>query len=254
VSTPFLPYLSLSGTSMASPVVAGTVALMLQANPSLTPNAVKAILQYTSQSYAGYDVLTQGAGFLNAMGAVRLARFFATAQPGDTVPVQAMWSKHIVWGNHLLSGGLILPDANAWHPGVVWGAAQADNGDNIVWGSGCATDGCDNIVWGSVLADNIVWGSSTASDTTWADTAQVAAAATSTGPTLDQMTDEQLIALLIQMVSDPPSLTTADGGGTSAPVSTTTPGDGGVTMTTTTGVAPSLSTAPSLPTIPGGGF
>src|SRR5205807_7570897 len=53
VSTPFLPYLSLSGTSMASPVVAGTVALMLQANPSLTPNAVKAILQYTSQSYAG---------------------------------------------------------------------------------------------------------------------------------------------------------------------------------------------------------
>src|SRR5207302_991506 len=148
VSTPFLPYLSLSGTSMASPVVAGTVALMLQANPSLTPNAVKAILQYTSQSYAGYDVLTQGAGFLNALGAVRLARFYATAQPGDTVPVQAMWSKHIVWGNHMLSGGLPLPGANAYHSGVVWGAAQSDTGDNIVWGSGCGNSDCDNIVWG----------------------------------------------------------------------------------------------------------
>ena len=32
---------------MAAPVVSGTVALMLQANPSLTPNAVKAILAYT---------------------------------------------------------------------------------------------------------------------------------------------------------------------------------------------------------------
>ena len=73
VSTPSLPYLSLTGTSMAAPVVAGTVALMLQANPNLTPNAVKAILQYTSQAYPGYDALTQGAGFLNAQGAVELA-------------------------------------------------------------------------------------------------------------------------------------------------------------------------------------
>ena len=45
------PYLSLTGTSMASPVVAGSVALMLQANPNLTPNLVKAILQYTAQEY-----------------------------------------------------------------------------------------------------------------------------------------------------------------------------------------------------------
>ena len=54
-----------------------TVALMLQANPKLTPNGVKAILQYTAQQYAGYDALTEGAGFLNSVGAVRLARFYS---------------------------------------------------------------------------------------------------------------------------------------------------------------------------------
>ncbi|MGE0446829.1 MAG: S8 family peptidase, partial [Vicinamibacterales bacterium] len=48
----YKPYLSLTGTSMAAPVVAGTVALMLEAKPSLTPNAVKAILQYTAEDRA----------------------------------------------------------------------------------------------------------------------------------------------------------------------------------------------------------
>src|SRR5205814_3661157 len=45
VTTATEPYLSLSGTSMAAPVVSGTIALMLQANPALTPNEVKAALQ-----------------------------------------------------------------------------------------------------------------------------------------------------------------------------------------------------------------
>lgn len=164
--TPFVPYLSLSGTSMSAPVVSGTVALMLQANPSLTPNAVKAILEYTAQTYPGYNALTQGAGFLNSLGAVRLARFFATARDGDTVPVQAMWSKHILWGNHLIAGGVVLPGANAWHNAVVWGAARSDGGDNIVWGSGCV-DPCNNIVWGSIAPDNIVWGSLSRDNIVW---------------------------------------------------------------------------------------
>ncbi len=82
IPTAYLPYLSLSGTSMAAPVVSGTVALMLQANPALTPNAVKAILQYTAEPYAGYDSLTQGSGFLNAGGAVQLAQYFAA--PAET--------------------------------------------------------------------------------------------------------------------------------------------------------------------------
>jgi serine protease AprX len=162
VGTASLPYLSLSGTSMAAPVVSGAVALMLQANPNLTPNAVKAILQYTAQEYPGYDGLTQGAGFLNAVGAVRLARFFATARSGDAYPNQSMWSKHIIWGNHQLTGGVLTPTANAWNLGTTWGVAKAASGQNIVWGTVLAAD---NIVWGTALgADNIVWGTSLSAD------------------------------------------------------------------------------------------
>jgi serine protease AprX len=155
------PYLSLSGTSMAAPVVSGTVALMLQANPNLTPNLIKAILQYTAQSYPGYNTLRQGAGFLNTLGAVRLAQYYVNPRQGDRMPTQKVWSHQILWGNHRLSGGSIKPTANAWGLNVVWGMATTlmSGGDNIVWGT-MAADG-DNIVWGTMSAgDNVVWGTS----------------------------------------------------------------------------------------------
>ena len=66
---------------MAAPVVTGAIALMLEANAALTPNAVKAILEYTAEARDGYNHLTQGAGFLNARGAVELARAFVGHRP-----------------------------------------------------------------------------------------------------------------------------------------------------------------------------
>jgi serine protease AprX len=156
------PYLALTGTSMAAPVVSGTVALMLQANPNLTPNLIKAILQYTAQEYPGYKPLEQGAGFLNTYGAVKLAKFYATHKVGDHIPTQTTWSKHIIWGNHMLKGGYLNPLGNAWGANIVWGTAKTlgDIGDNIVWGTDCGSGGCDNIVWGTAdnSGDNIVWG------------------------------------------------------------------------------------------------
>ncbi len=166
--TSYKPYLSLTGTSMSAPVVAGSVALMLQANPTLTPNLVKAILQYTAQVYPGYNALTEGAGFLNTKGAVDLTQYFRVATSGLPYPADAYWSKKIIWGNHRVSHGAIDPKSNAWKLSVTWGAAD-DQGDNVVWGTLC-DDECDNVVWGTnggvvcdpaaEQCDNVVWGTS----------------------------------------------------------------------------------------------
>jgi serine protease AprX len=130
------PYLSLTGTSMASPVAAGTVALMIHANPSLTPNMVKAILQYTAEARGGIDHLSQGAGFLNARGAVELARALAGRRSeGFTDPIP--WSRHIIWGNVRVGGGVIAAGATAWERGVTWGDAATPDGRPIGWGLSC---------------------------------------------------------------------------------------------------------------------
>jgi serine protease AprX len=176
VATTYLPYLSLSGTSQAAPVVAGAVALMLQANPSLTPNAVKAILQYTARVYSGYSALEQGAGFLNAEGAVELARLFASA-PASLYSLPPEWSGQIIWGNHRVRRGLLQPGATAWQTGVTWGSATTPDGRTISWGVICSTldcrglgavwrswgttcldAACQAVVWGEVGSQNVVWG------------------------------------------------------------------------------------------------
>jgi serine protease AprX len=164
---PYMPYLSLSGTSQASPVVAGTVALMLQANPSLTPNAVKAILQYTAEMYDGHSFLAQGAGFLNARGAVDLALAFNTA-PAARASSPPEWSRQIIWGNHQVQGGDLIATASAWVSGVEWGAATDADDQLVTWGVVCSGTECG--VGGSGWSDTIVWGSEQSVNVVWGDT------------------------------------------------------------------------------------
>ena len=205
VDTVTQPYLSLSGTSMAAPVVTGTVALMIQANPALTPNLVKAILQYTAEHKSGYNDLAQGAGFLNARGAVQVARSFVTggnSTPADTAVAvdPTPWNKHINWGNHRIGGGVLRPDANAWRLNVMWGSVRTDEGDTVNWGTVCTrADQCpggvrgssvgeDNIVWGTSAEDNIVWGTNAEDNIVWgtacggADCSSVVWGANTVGP------------------------------------------------------------------------
>jgi serine protease AprX len=204
VPTTYLPYLSQSGSSMSAPVVSGTVALMLQANPSLTPNQVKAILQYTAHVYSRYDPLTEGAGFLNAKGAVDLARDVAVG----ALTFSPEWSGQIIWGNRLVTGGWLTPGANAWSSNVTWGSSTTPDGQavefglscasptcdggatawtidpgfrNVVWGSKCGNGNCDGpwvidvftatvgdtVVWGTTEGDTVVWGTSGGDTVVW---------------------------------------------------------------------------------------
>lgn len=76
-------YTQISGTSMACPFVAGTVALLLDVDPTLVPDAahpaangrkgIKEILQATATHMPDYQDFEVGAGYLNAYAAVDLA-------------------------------------------------------------------------------------------------------------------------------------------------------------------------------------
>jgi serine protease AprX len=92
-------YVRLSGSSMAAGVATGVVALVLEANRTtlhadltnqapLNPYAVKAILQYTATTLADSDALSQGAGEINADGAVALTRALDTrTTPWSAAPL-----------------------------------------------------------------------------------------------------------------------------------------------------------------------
>lgn len=58
-------YLTLSGTSMATPIVAGVVALLLEAEPWLTPDQVKARLLGSAED-RGLAADDQGAGYVHS--------------------------------------------------------------------------------------------------------------------------------------------------------------------------------------------
>lgn len=84
------PFGVYEGTSMAAPMVCGTVALMLQANKNLTPEEVKALLKKTARTDAFTGTIptegsnTWGWGKLNAYQAV-LEALATSTEPGVSV-------------------------------------------------------------------------------------------------------------------------------------------------------------------------
>jgi serine protease AprX len=69
--TAFLPfYTEISGTSMATPFVAGSVALILSVDPTLAPDDVKSILTQTASQMPGFSEFEGGAGYINVYAAI----------------------------------------------------------------------------------------------------------------------------------------------------------------------------------------
>jgi serine protease AprX len=74
-------YAAKIGTSMAAPHVAGVAALMLEADPTLTPGEVRDILVDTAAEVPGCAVIDCGAGYVNALAAIQAVEAAANEPP-----------------------------------------------------------------------------------------------------------------------------------------------------------------------------
>jgi serine protease AprX len=172
-------YFMLSGTSMATPVVSGAVALLLQKNGSLTPDQVKARLMKsayktfprystakdptTGKSYTSqYDIFTVGAGYLDiqaALSSTDLAPAAFGSAKSPSVARDKSKNVYLVTGSSILWGGSVTWGTSVvWGTSVLWGTSVA--GESVLWGSsapwGSSVDGGYSVLWGT----SIIWGTS----------------------------------------------------------------------------------------------
>ena len=149
-------YFEMSGTSMASPIVAATAALMIQQEPSLNPGTVKARLMMSARKAAFGDPMTSGAGYLDILGALQ-ARWIAADAPSPLALVdvetgtiefenpavlwgnaefslRALWANSVVWSDPTAYLQPTLQTSGAMWPAGAANAAQAELWPNAeVW-------------------------------------------------------------------------------------------------------------------------
>ena len=167
-------YFMLSGTSMATPVISGAVALLLQQNGNLTPDQVKARLMQSAygdfptstfisipsldESFTEYyDPFSVGSGLLNVQSALS-DNNLAPANVGAALSPSVSYTSS--------NGNVAMVDGNNAVPArsVVWGSSRAW-AFSAIWGD--VNDGSvvSNIPlpWNDDLlsAFSVVWGSST---------------------------------------------------------------------------------------------
>jgi serine protease AprX len=133
-------YYSLSGTSMAAPMVAGAAALMLQRDPSLNPATVKARLM---KSAVKDDLLVfdSGAGSLDIDAALQTNGY----APSANSPKAVLGSDGYIY---IEDTALIWGDSLIWSQTAVWGGGGKTHGKCIP---------LEELGGQFVSADGIVW-------------------------------------------------------------------------------------------------
>jgi hypothetical protein len=109
-------YTHSDGTSMATPHVAGVVALMLQARPKLTPKNVIDILEGTATNLTKYERWQVGEGLVNAYAAVKAAEKGQVKFPPSThgkVPQYTQLASADWNGQVLPAGYSVIDQTNA---------------------------------------------------------------------------------------------------------------------------------------------
>jgi len=167
-------YTRLTGTSMATAVVSGAVALLLQSRPTLTPDQVKQILTKTTQPF-GQSALPTGAGsgLLDAYAAAnsplrgsanlgqRLADGVARTLYASLYGQPLAWNSATYLGtNWTLYTWATLPWTTTAWDNIAWDNIAWDNiaWDNIAW---------DNIAWDNIAWDNIAWDNTEWNNIAW---------------------------------------------------------------------------------------
>jgi serine protease AprX len=155
-------YFSMSGTSMSAAIVSGTVALMLERNPSLTPRQIKTRLRDTAIELPYTSEKAMGAGIVNALSAVgsNSSGWSYTSQSVSDSFARDMYrsllGQTITWRSSYSNGGVDsagIPWSNITWNNITW--------NNITW---------NNIVWEAFTWTNITWTNITWQNVTWLTT------------------------------------------------------------------------------------
>lgn len=117
-----LYYHCISGTSMATPFVAGTAALMLQVNPQLSPDQIEQILMETARPMPGEPFHSVGGGYVNVARAVEAASDVAGARQSFLGGATA-WSSQGIWNRFADNHDLIALEGR-WRAVTLAGASD----------------------------------------------------------------------------------------------------------------------------------